>query len=467
MATIANNDFFNQQASDDASWALPAKRGSFDGLRAGDATLRRANAAIEQVRKGDFAVTIQDAAGKPFAGPVTLRHVRHEFHFGVNLQPWASPRWVEGDHRSARDAAAQLFNMARDGTFMASMLRNHGPDDAFAFDPVDNPEHGPAWARSVGMALRWHCLLYAHPGPTAGGRLPPWHADVPSKEVWWAIIERYFTALHTRNRGWFEEYDVINEMHTCRSYYDQYPQSTFPRLNDPADAKRCFDLARRCFPGARLVALEWWRLGSIIDEHGGTRHQAKIFQLYQDLLDLGADIDILGSQGHYGVAHPCGCWMENIDRELDRLGALGKPVAITEFNPPTRPNDPARLAVTRCMDEEELADWEVNFHTLCFSKPYLRQITRWNLLDGVGGMALDGGVLRADGTPKPQFHALNRLFHKTWTTRWDGVPRTDGRACFRGFFGTYEVEAEGHVPVRIRLHADESRKASVRLAPAP
>ena len=60
-------------------------------------------------------------------------------------------------------------------------------------------------------------------------------------------------------------------------------------------------------------------------------------------------------------------------------------------------------------NEEEIAAWEVNYYTLIFSKPYIHQLTRWFVVDGHGGNALDGGLITVKGRKKPNYYALRKL----------------------------------------------------------
>ena len=96
----------------------------------------------------------------------------------------------------------------------------------------------------------------------------------------------------------------------------------------------------------------------------------------------------------------------------------------------------------------------------------MRQLTRWFMFDGLGGDHPAGGVLRRDGTPKAEYHALRKLIRETWSTDWKGPLQPDGAAAFRGYFGTYEVEAGGFKGRHVRLHVRDSPKQTVRLEKA-
>ena len=71
---------FGQSASIDA---LPRIRSSYVGREAAASWREEALSRIEQWRKGDFVVRLQDAAGKPIAGAsIRATLARHRFGFG-------------------------------------------------------------------------------------------------------------------------------------------------------------------------------------------------------------------------------------------------------------------------------------------------------------------------------------------------------------------------------------------------
>jgi hypothetical protein len=112
-------------------------------------------------------------------------------------------------------------------------------------------------------------------------------------------------------------------------------------------------------------------------------------------------------------------------------------------------------------DEEIQARLLEYLYTVWFSHPAMEQIIYWNLVDGyayvqdptpekiartqgemtVGENVYYGGLLRFDLSPKPAYHALDKLINKTWKTELC-ADFSDGCASLRGFFGEYEVEIE-------------------------
>jgi len=152
--------------------------------------------------------------------------------------------------------------------------------------------------------------------------------------------------------------------------------------------------------------------------------------------------------------------MKVISDCLDHLATLGKPIHITDYNPPSRMKK--RRGPQPALSDEEIAAWTVNYHTLIFSKPYIHQLTRWFIVDEHGDNAQDGGLVTVDRRKKPNYYALKKLIKEMWTTTWKGKLR-EGKASFRGFFGVDEAKIEGFKPVKFRLYAEDKRKILVRL----
>ena len=46
-------------------------------------------------------------------------------------------------------------------------------------------------------------------------------------------------------------------------------------------------------------------------------------------------------------------------------------------------------------------------------------------------------------TPKKAFLAMQEMFNKTWHTELELVTDEDGYVEFDGFYGTYEIDADG------------------------
>jgi hypothetical protein len=450
----------------------------FDGLDgAGCEVMDQARRDIEQIRKGDFKLRVVDTAGKPITGKVRLRHVRHEFRFGGPSS--GNPLFLE------------LFNAGRMNPHWGVLQKaEDGPDGPYQWEHFDK-KLDAAYAHDVSM--RWHCLIYEEHGSPrwidAKYREQPWWKSVPeTEEQWWKLIERHLREVGTHRRpcdgkplGEFLEFDVINEtgsrMWTNERLETAGKPAAFPSAhnrhpNGWANAARMITLARQSMPNSRLVALEPWPMGDL--NNGMTkrvlRHFSRLFDRQSNdplIRQVSEDPRVLlGYQGHTGVHDRAALTMSRINAGFERFSQFGKEIAITEYDPPCVAKDKPQEEFERTrLTPEEQAAWSVNFHTLAFSKPYIGELMRWCWADGQS-MKRDAGIVFQNFRPKPEYFALKKLLTETWTTRWEGPLAADGAASFRGYFGTYEVEAGGFKGRRVRLHAKDAPEQTVRLEKA-
>jgi len=431
----------------------------FDGVdEASRPVMEEARRRIENIRKGDFTLRFVDRKGKAVSGRAEISLLNHEFQFGANLCPVTRLPAGNPARETALEVIDELFNLVRVGHFWS----------------VEEPERGGPlnweatdrdvkWALDHGKETRYHCLIY-----NMHYALPLWFREVKTTEEWWPLIEKRIKDVAARYREVIPEYDLINEMLMNLKWADKN-NPTFPTLRDPATGARIFHIADRYLPEAKLAALET-HLCTLQNPH-----YRNFFEYYRRLLELGAPVDVLGFQGHfYGAGampisegHPRGgpgaFTMKAISDCLDHLATLGKPVHITEYNPPSRMKN--RPGPQPGLSDEEIAAWTVNYHTLIFSKPYIDQLTRWFVIDGRGGNALDGGLVTVDGKKKANYHALKKLLKESWSTNWEGELK-DGKASFRGFFGKYEAKIPGFETAVFELNAGGKREKIIRLSEA-
>jgi len=428
----------------------------FDGVDAASVpVMREATERIERLRKGDFTVILVDESGERISGPAEIRLLRHEFQFGANLCPVTRLPESHPARAVALDVIDELFSLVRVGNFWSVEEPERGGPPDWTRTDAD-----VKWAVSHGKEMRYHCVIY-----NMDYAVPKWYRDVRTTDEWWRLIERRIRRVAERYGDAIHEYDVINEMIMNLEWAGLH-NPLFPTLGRPENAARILRMADKHLPDAKLVMLET-HLCTLKNPH-----YRKIRRYYEKVLDLGAPVDVLGFQGHfYGggrmpirEGHPRagrGAFtMKAIGDCLDDLAELGRPVHITEFNPPSRMK--SRKGPQPGLTEEEIAAWETNYYTLVFSKPYIDQLTRWFVVDGCGGNAVDGGLVTLGGRKKQNYYALRELLKGTWTTRWEGVT-ANGGVSFRGFFGLYEVSVPGYEPAKFWMRSGSPGRAEVRL----
>jgi GH35 family endo-1,4-beta-xylanase len=425
--------------------------------------MEQARARIDQVRKGEVTLKLLDQVGQPIRGQAKVRLLRHAFPFGAALSH-AHRLTPEDEAYAGKEtglqAAAEILTMATVNCHWGLVQMTRGTPNCAARYDWSWPDLFLDWAESHGMRARMHALLYLNRSYT-----PTWRDEVGSTKEWWALIERHIARVAERYGDRIREYDVINEMFHQRAWQETHIP-LFPDLRVPENTLRAFEIADKYLPHATLIPLESF----IPTTYEGNWVYHDYYAYNRRLIELGAPLDAIGYQGHFYTDRPSfrdgnedggpkAFRMGAIEEGLDRLAGLGKPIHITEFNPPSRnwskPEWPA------CLMDEAVAAWTVNYYTLAYSKPYIKELVRWFVVDAVGGRGTDAGLVTRAGERKPAFWALKELLQETWSTRWAGE-LVDGAASFHGFYGTYEVTVEEYTPARFELEAGGG-KVAVRL----
>ena len=420
----------------------PSAAGFFDGVDAASRpVMDRAKRDIEQHRKGNFVIRLVDENSSPLKGDAVIELKEHAFTFGANLFGFHKLADQDPARRAAIRVIDELFNTVIVCDYWSQNQRvKDGASDWSA------PDYMLDWARQHGKRVRYHALIYG---------FPKWLKGLSTEEYWRLMEERIRRVAERYGQGVFE-FDAINEV-VNNKYWPEpaafFKQEcpNFPQLWEPANGARVIGLARKYLPDARLVALETG-LYTMSNERFG-----EIYDYYQELIKIGAPFDYVGYQAHYYAggsmpfaqghpeAGPGTFTMAKIAEGLDHLATLGKPIVITEFQPPSRNRQRKDQDKQPRLTDEEVAAWQNNFYTLAFSKPYIQGLSRWFTIDELGGRGMDAGLVTKDGKLKPSYHALRKLLKEEWTSRWQGTLQ-HGEATFRGSFGTYEVRLPGHKP---------------------
>jgi hypothetical protein len=123
---------------------------------------------------------------------------------------------------------------------------------------------------------------------------------------------------------------------------------------------------------------------------------------------------------------------------LDRLARAGLPLDV---------HVRGQAVGIPVLDERDSARLLGELYTLCFAAAAVRGIVWHGFWDGEKGV--EGGLLRADLSPRPAFRVLQKLIDVVWHTRASGVTAADGLFRFRGFCGDYRagIEVGGRVEV--------------------
>ncbi len=407
--------------------SLPRTGFDYPG-RQPDASWRQAAAQrIESIRKCDFNLKIVDSSGRPVPDTkVELNLLRHDFGFGSA---------IDSNVLLGSGADSKRYREVIDRNFSRVVFENelkwHSWERADK-QTRDRTLTSFDWFQQRGIAMRGHVLLWPSwqylPTSVSKARTNP--AEVRE------MIRGRITEMMTLTRGRFHDWDVINEPYAHHDLMDL--------LGDAAMVD-WFQQARAIDPDAVLFLNDYAGLAA-----GGmnTRHKDHFEKTARFLKEQGAPIGGIGLQCHFGwsVTPP-----ELALQELDRWGALGLEIQLTEFDIDTS-------------DESLQADYTRDLLTLAFSHPSVTAIMAWGFWEGRHWRP-DAAMWRKDWTLKPNGKAWLDLTTREWWTRPSGVTGQNGDFATRGFYGNYEISIISN-GTKIRKTVDFtklSRQATVAL----
>jgi endo-1,4-beta-xylanase len=242
-----------------------------------------------------------------------------------------------------------------------------------------------AVAQDNGFPFRYHVLLW-------GSQQPAWIATLPPDEQL-AEIREWFEAVNARYGAALDYIEVANE------FENQPP--TAENQGNYVDALggagesgfdwvlTAFRMAREIFPaGARLMLNEYSVLNN--DDRTG-----RYVQLVESLQAEGL-IDALGVQGHaFSTRGP----LEQMVLNLERLGATGLPILITEMDVDGPPL-------------VQLADFHRIFPAF-WENESVAGITLWGYREGMWREPQDATLVYPNGAEKPALRWLKGYLRGT------------------------------------------------------
>ena len=368
--------------------------------RATNAAWRTAAAArIDQLRKADLTVLVQDERGVALPGvDVSVRMKRHAFSFGSA---------VDGSTLLGTGLTNDLYRGVITQWFNKVVLENDLKWPDYAANP-QRASNSVKWLRDRGIEVRGHNLIWPAwqwmPGSVVAlSNNPPALRASVSNRV--ASASAAFT-------GQLSDWDVINEPYSEHDVMD---------VLGNAEMIEWLKIAKTNDPLAKLYVNDY---GNLEEVGTNTAHQIGFYNILSYLITNGAPVEGIGLQGHFGsfLSPP-----EQILALLDRYGSFGRPVMVTEFDVNTT-------------DTSAQADYTRDFLTLAFSHPSVNGVLMWGFWEGRHWLP-NAALFRSDWSIKPNGTAwTNQTFGQWWTSS-NGVSAADGRLSVRGFKGDYDVEA--------------------------
>lgn len=388
--------------------SLPRTRFTYVGREPAAPWRKDALARIEKIRKSDFAVTVNDAAGRPVSGAkITVAQKRSAFQWGSALQ---MERLVVDtpDNLRYRQVAEELFNAAGPENDLKWPVWLGEWDGNFSREQT---LAGLRWLQSRGFHVRGHVFVWpGHknlPKPVQSLIGTPHQAEIPG------IVLDHIREQARATKGLLHEWDVLNEPFTNHDLMDIFGREVMPPW---------FKTARAELPGVQLYFNDFSNHDATTDAD----HVAHFEQTTRYLLDRGAPVDGLGLQAHFNGRPNA---PENILAVLDRYERqFHLPVRMTEFDVWTR-------------DEELQADFTRDFLILSFSHASVVGVQHWGFWESCHWRP-PAAMYRADWSERPNAKVYKDLVLCQWRTNLAAATGPDGRYAARGFHGDYVVTVE-------------------------
>lgn len=380
---------------------MPQTKLSYEGADADAPWRKEALDRIEKIRKGDLTVIVKTKAGKLVSGAkVSVRMKKQAFGFGTAVV--AQKLATDGDENLRyQKEVERLFNRIvfendlkwgpwEDGASNTGYWRREYVDGALKWLSARNIDvrgHNMVWG-----SWRW---LPASIKSLSG--------DPKALE---AAIEKRIEDVGSAMDGHVIEWDVVNE---------PVPEHDLTDILGKSAMVTWYQAARKVDTHALLFVNDY-------PSPDTTAHLDGYDQTIQFLLDNHAPLQGIGLQGHVGSSP----WsIPAFLQTLDKLGAHGLPVEITEYD-------------TDIKDEQLDAQFFKDFLTAAFSHPSVEGFLMWGFWDGAHWHN-KAPLFHQDWTPKPSDKVYEDLVLHDWWTNADGATGAEGSYAVRGFLGDYEV----------------------------
>ncbi len=385
---------------------LPRTRFTYAGREADAPWRKAALERIEEIRKSPLAVHVRDASGKPVPGAaVSVRQTRSAFEFGTCIK-LVDLTGDTPDDAMYREKILELFNAGspeNDFKWQVWLGEWEGNYDR------SRAIEGLRWMKAHHLAMRGHVLVW--PG---WKNLPKFIRTLHEKGMddrIMPVIAAHIADMAAVSKGYFSEWDVLNEPYTNHDLMDFLGDAIMPEW---------FKEARAAMPGVHLAFNDFANQ----DESTDPAHCAHFEKTIRFLLENGAPVDVIGLQAHIsGQPNAPEKILKTLDRYDRASGNL--PIRFTEFD-------------VRTDDEPLQADYTRDFLIMAYSHPTVIGVQFWGFWEKFHWIP-QGAMLRVDWSEKPAAKAYRDLVLNAWRTNADLTADSGGSASIRAFQGEYEI----------------------------
>lgn len=384
-----------------AQSALPQTKLVYGGMEADAAWRKAAQERIEKIRKGNLSIKVVDGKGMPVPNAdVRVEMERHDFGFGTAVVAQKLALSNSENERYQKEVA-RLFNRVVFENDLKWGPWEEGASNS-GYWRRDYVKGAMEWLRARDIDVRGHNMVWGT-WRYLPAEVKALSSDPKALE---SKIEERIADVGGAMKGQVVEWDVVNE---------PVPEHQLTDILGRSAMVTWYQAARKADPTALLF----------VNDYPGPDTVGHL-DSYDDtigfLLKEGAPLGGVGLQGHVGSSP----WsIPAFLKTLDKLGAHGLPVEITEYD-------------TDIADEDLDAQFLGDFLTAAFSHPSVNGFLMWGFWDGAHWHH-KAPLFKDDWTAKPSEKVYEDLVFHQWWTREEG--RSDAQGIFqvRGFLGDYKI----------------------------
>lgn len=261
----------------------------------------------------------------------------------------------------------------------------------------------------------------------------------------------HVTANVTHFKGLIDQWVVVNEAHGWANSLNLTEEQLIEITDIAARA------ARQANPDCQVIlncCLPW---GDYVQRHKSAADSMTPYTWFRRMIHRDCPFDVIGLQMYNAYEHPFPHRdLVAMSALIDRFGAMGKPIHISEFSTPSG-GDTYGVWRGQQWTPELQAEYTRGFYQIACAKPFVENITWWFPIDVPSTAWRDLGLVTADNRPKPALETLLDL-KRSWLTDTTATTNGQGRLVFKGMAGLYELswEQDGQIK-KIEIEIDGRR----------
>ncbi len=345
---------------------------------------------IEQIRRGDIRVIVQDANGNAIPNAdVRVDMYETDFEWGTAI---GSGVLTNANYQKT---LSENFN--------AVVNENDLKWNYYLKDPTAAKKQFEVCNLLGIKHFRGHCLMWDKATVNNGinsafpDDLPNYFDDYEKMQ---SIICGHISEIMPEFKDTIGDWDVLNE--AMRKDMRIIPKYGFPMI------KEWYDAARATNSGAELYYNDY-------------KTQGEMVNFVKSLIEAGVDFDGVGLQSHHDSAPDIVTTL----KWWNEIAEMGKRLKITEYDFATMQND-----------QELQASYTRDYMIAAFSVEAMDGFYIWGHYGGANNARV---LYTGDFTPRLTLEVWQDLIYNKWWTNEAGLTNADGEYAVKGYYGDYDI----------------------------